>query len=161
LIRWVLLGKSDIVPADVAAAAAAAAGHHRLNFSPLPMIPIWWEVVDGDSNSAIRRVSFFQVRNQSVTIFMFLAQGADGSWGRGLHGCAVLQEGEEGRRYVHIPTTVYCKEQMVTGAFGELSSQDSYLISYSLSIDDKMSYTNCCHCSWLIATIELLCQVKH
>jgi hypothetical protein len=36
---------------------------------------------------------------------------------------------------------------MVTGAFGELSSQDSYLISYSLSIDDKMSYTNCCHCS--------------
>jgi hypothetical protein len=37
--RWVLLGKSDIVPADVA--AAAAAGHHHLNFSPLPMIPIW------------------------------------------------------------------------------------------------------------------------
>ena len=74
--------------------------------------------MDGDSNSAIGRVSFFiQVRNQSVTIFMFLAQGADGSWGRGLHGLAVLQEGEEGRRYVHIATTVYCKEQM-TGAFG-------------------------------------------
>ncbi|PWZ33482.1 hypothetical protein Zm00014a_039585 [Zea mays] len=24
--------------------------------------------------------------------------GADGSWGRGLHGCAVLQEGADGRR---------------------------------------------------------------
>ncbi|KAF8779581.1 hypothetical protein HU200_002469 [Digitaria exilis] len=33
---WVVLGNSDIVPADMAAAAAAA-GHGRLNFSPLPM----------------------------------------------------------------------------------------------------------------------------
>lgn len=40
---WVVLGKSDIVPADV----AAAAGHHRLNFSPLPMIPIWVQMVLG------------------------------------------------------------------------------------------------------------------
>lgn len=44
--EWVLLGKSDIVPADVATAAAAA-GHHRLNFSPLPMIPIWVQMVLG------------------------------------------------------------------------------------------------------------------
>ncbi|NP_001132344.1 uncharacterized protein LOC100193787 [Zea mays] len=43
--EWVLLGKSDIVPADVA--AAAAAGHHHLNFSPLPMIPIWVQMVLG------------------------------------------------------------------------------------------------------------------
>ncbi|EER96895.1 uncharacterized protein LOC8063736 isoform X2 [Sorghum bicolor] len=42
--EWVLLGKSDIVPADV---AAAAAGYHRLNFSPLPMIPIWVQMVLG------------------------------------------------------------------------------------------------------------------
>ena len=41
--RWVVLGKSDIVPADLAEAAAAA-GHPRLNFSPLPMIPIWYEL---------------------------------------------------------------------------------------------------------------------
>jgi len=45
-------------------------------------------------------------RFETKKIFTFLAQGADGSWGRGLHGCAVLQEGEEGRRYVHIATTV-------------------------------------------------------
>ncbi|XP_066394481.1 uncharacterized protein [Miscanthus floridulus] len=44
LAEWVLLGKSDIVPADV---AAAAAGHHRLNFSPLPMMPIWVQMVLG------------------------------------------------------------------------------------------------------------------
>ncbi|XP_066399590.1 uncharacterized protein [Miscanthus floridulus] len=43
--EWVVLGKSDIVPADVA--AAAAAGHRRLNFSPLPMIPIWVQMVLG------------------------------------------------------------------------------------------------------------------
>ncbi|OEL27808.1 hypothetical protein BAE44_0011175 [Dichanthelium oligosanthes] len=43
---WVVLGKSDIVPADLAAAAAAA-GHQRLNFSPLPMIPIWVQMVLG------------------------------------------------------------------------------------------------------------------
>jgi hypothetical protein len=38
--RWVVLEKSDIVPVDLAADAAAA-GHQRLNFSPLPMIPVW------------------------------------------------------------------------------------------------------------------------
>jgi len=43
---WVVLGKSDIVPADLAEAAAAA-GHPRLNFSPLPMIPIWVQMVLG------------------------------------------------------------------------------------------------------------------
>lgn len=43
---------------------------------------------------------FIKAQNQSATIFMFFAQGADGSRGRGLHGCAVLQEGAEGRRYV-------------------------------------------------------------
>ncbi|XP_062194536.1 uncharacterized protein LOC133897735 [Phragmites australis] len=43
---WVVLGKSDIVPADLAAAAAAA-GHQRLGFSPLPMIPIWAQMVIG------------------------------------------------------------------------------------------------------------------
>nr|CAB3457315.1 unnamed protein product [Digitaria exilis] len=43
---WVVLGNSDIVPADMAAAAAAA-GHGRLNFSPLPMIPIWMQMVLG------------------------------------------------------------------------------------------------------------------
>uniref|UniRef100_A0A0A9DNZ7 Uncharacterized protein n=1 Tax=Arundo donax TaxID=35708 RepID=A0A0A9DNZ7_ARUDO len=43
---WVVLGKSDIVPADLAAAAAAA-GHRRLGFSPLPMIPIWAQMVLG------------------------------------------------------------------------------------------------------------------
>ncbi|CAN6196264.1 unnamed protein product [Urochloa humidicola] len=43
---WVVLGKSDIVPADLAAAAAAA-GHQRLNFAPLPMIPIWVQMVLG------------------------------------------------------------------------------------------------------------------
>ncbi|KAL6844660.1 hypothetical protein ACP4OV_025319 [Aristida adscensionis] len=44
---WVVLGKSDVVPADVAAAAAAA-GHRRgLGFSPLPMIPIWAQMVLG------------------------------------------------------------------------------------------------------------------
>ncbi|CAN6182603.1 unnamed protein product [Urochloa humidicola] len=44
--EWVVLGKSDIVPADLAAAAAAA-GHQRLNFAPLPMIPIWVQMVLG------------------------------------------------------------------------------------------------------------------
>ena len=82
------------------------------------MIPIWWEVVDGDNNSAVGRVSLFRFETKAYKLTFFLAQGADGSWGRGLHGLAVLQEGEEGRRYVHIATTVYCKEQMVTGAFG-------------------------------------------
>ncbi|KAL6656172.1 hypothetical protein ACP70R_006998 [Stipagrostis hirtigluma subsp. patula] len=43
---WVVLGKSDIVQADLAAAAAAA-GHRRLGFSPLPMIPIWAQMVLG------------------------------------------------------------------------------------------------------------------
>ncbi|CAL5081866.1 unnamed protein product [Urochloa decumbens] len=43
---WVVLGKSDIVPADLAAAAAAA-GHQRLNFAPLPMLPIWVQMVLG------------------------------------------------------------------------------------------------------------------
>uniref|UniRef100_K3ZX53 Uncharacterized protein n=1 Tax=Setaria italica TaxID=4555 RepID=K3ZX53_SETIT len=43
---WVVLGKSDIVPADLAAAASAV-GHQRLNFSPLPMIPIWVQMVLG------------------------------------------------------------------------------------------------------------------
>ncbi|CAN6210994.1 unnamed protein product [Urochloa humidicola] len=43
---WVVLGKSDIVRADLAAAAAAA-GHQRLNFAPLPMIPIWVQMVLG------------------------------------------------------------------------------------------------------------------
>ncbi|CAL5063943.1 unnamed protein product [Urochloa decumbens] len=43
---WVVLGKLDIVPADLAAAAAAA-GHQRLNFAPLPMLPIWAQMVLG------------------------------------------------------------------------------------------------------------------
>ncbi|KAJ1290034.1 hypothetical protein BS78_02G211100 [Paspalum vaginatum] len=47
--EWVVLGKSEIVPADLATAAAAAAtaGRHRLNFSPLPMIPIWVQMILG------------------------------------------------------------------------------------------------------------------
>lgn len=44
---WVVLGKSDVVPAELAAAAAAAAGHRRLGFSPLPMLPIWVQMVLG------------------------------------------------------------------------------------------------------------------
>uniref|UniRef100_A0A0E0ET29 Uncharacterized protein n=1 Tax=Oryza meridionalis TaxID=40149 RepID=A0A0E0ET29_9ORYZ len=43
---WVVLGKSDIVPADMAAAAADA-GHRQLGFSPLPMLPIWVQMVLG------------------------------------------------------------------------------------------------------------------
>ncbi|KAI5005321.1 hypothetical protein ZWY2020_032564 [Hordeum vulgare] len=39
--RWVFLGKSDVVPAELAAAAIDAAGRRRLGFSPLPMLPIW------------------------------------------------------------------------------------------------------------------------
>lgn len=42
--EWVVLGKSDIIPADL---AAAAAGRHHLNFSPLPMIPIWVQMILG------------------------------------------------------------------------------------------------------------------
>jgi hypothetical protein len=34
-----------------------------------------------------------------LTFPMFISQGADGPWGLGLHGCAVLQEGQEDRRY--------------------------------------------------------------
>ncbi|TVU09904.1 hypothetical protein EJB05_43403 [Eragrostis curvula] len=41
---WVVLGKSDIVPADL---AAAAAGHQRLGFTPLPMLPIWAQMMLG------------------------------------------------------------------------------------------------------------------
>lgn len=41
---WVVLGKSDVVPAEL---AAAAAGHRRLGFSPLPMLPIWVQMVLG------------------------------------------------------------------------------------------------------------------
>ncbi|ONM22395.1 hypothetical protein ZEAMMB73_Zm00001d005944 [Zea mays] len=47
---------------------------------------------------AVYHFLFIKLQNQSATIFMFFAQGADGSRGRGLHGCAVLQEGAEGRR---------------------------------------------------------------
>ncbi|KAL5201866.1 hypothetical protein ABZP36_036220 [Zizania latifolia] len=43
---WVVLGKSDIVPAELAAAAADA-GHRHLGFSPLPMLPIWVQMVLG------------------------------------------------------------------------------------------------------------------
>uniref|UniRef100_A0A0D9XEN3 Uncharacterized protein n=1 Tax=Leersia perrieri TaxID=77586 RepID=A0A0D9XEN3_9ORYZ len=43
---WVVLGKSDIVPADLAASAADA-GHRKLGFSPLPMLPIWVQMVLG------------------------------------------------------------------------------------------------------------------
>uniref|UniRef100_A0A0E0QSL1 Uncharacterized protein n=1 Tax=Oryza rufipogon TaxID=4529 RepID=A0A0E0QSL1_ORYRU len=46
VVRWVVLGKSDIVPADLAAAAADA-GHRQLGFSPLPMLPIWVQMVLG------------------------------------------------------------------------------------------------------------------
>lgn len=41
---WVFLGKSDVVPAEL---AAAAAGRRRLGFSPLPMLPIWVQMVLG------------------------------------------------------------------------------------------------------------------
>ncbi|XBH70533.1 hypothetical protein VPH35_098170 [Triticum aestivum] len=44
---WVFLGKSDVVPADQAAAAVDAAGRRRLGFSPLPMLPIWVQMVLG------------------------------------------------------------------------------------------------------------------
>ncbi|KAG8057074.1 hypothetical protein GUJ93_ZPchr0002g23141 [Zizania palustris] len=43
---WVVLGKSDVVPAELAAAAADA-GHRQLGFSPLPMLPIWVQMVLG------------------------------------------------------------------------------------------------------------------
>lgn len=43
---WVFLGKSDVVPPELAAAAVAA-DHRRLGFSPLPMIPIWIQMVLG------------------------------------------------------------------------------------------------------------------
>ncbi|KAF0913316.1 hypothetical protein E2562_021966 [Oryza meyeriana var. granulata] len=43
---WVVLGKSDIVPADLAAAAADT-GQRQLGFSPLPMLPIWMQMVLG------------------------------------------------------------------------------------------------------------------
>ncbi|XP_047049102.1 uncharacterized protein LOC124654115 [Lolium rigidum] len=42
---WVFLGESDVVPADTA--AAAAAGRRRLGFTPLPMLPIWVQMVLG------------------------------------------------------------------------------------------------------------------
>uniref|UniRef100_A0ACD5YFC1 Uncharacterized protein n=1 Tax=Avena sativa TaxID=4498 RepID=A0ACD5YFC1_AVESA len=42
---WVFLGESDVVPPELA--AAAAAGRRRLGFSPLPMIPIWVQMVLG------------------------------------------------------------------------------------------------------------------
>lgn len=44
---WVFLGKSDVVPAELAAAAVDAAGRRRLGFSPLPMLPIWVQMVLG------------------------------------------------------------------------------------------------------------------
>jgi hypothetical protein len=108
--RWVVLGKSDIVPADLAEAAAAA-GHPRLNFSPLPMIPIWYEL-----GIAIFFV-FFCLKHKigfgimCLACSMFLSQGADGPWGRGLHSCAVLQEGQEDRRYVQTHSTASCRMQ--------------------------------------------------
>ncbi|XP_006660723.1 uncharacterized protein LOC102720456 [Oryza brachyantha] len=43
---WVVLGKSDIVSADLAAAAADT-GHRQLGFSPLPMLPIWVQMMLG------------------------------------------------------------------------------------------------------------------
>ena len=124
--RWVVLGKSDIVPADLAEAAAAA-GHPRLNFSPLPMIPIWYEL----GIAIFFFVCFFCLNSEAqnrigimcLTCSMFLSQGADGPWGRGLHGCAVLQEGQEDRRYVQTHSTASCRMQncrwwLVTGALG-------------------------------------------
>jgi len=112
--RWVVLGKSDIVPADLAEAAAAA-GHPRLNFSPLPMIPIWYEL----GIAIFFFVCFFCLNSEAqnrigimcLTCSMFLSQGADGPWGRGLHGCAVLQEGQEDRRYVQTHSTASCRMQ--------------------------------------------------
>ncbi|GJN33730.1 hypothetical protein PR202_gb22353 [Eleusine coracana subsp. coracana] len=44
--EWVVLGKSDVVSADLAAAAAVS-GHQRLGFMPLPMIPIWAQMMLG------------------------------------------------------------------------------------------------------------------
>uniref|UniRef100_A0A0A9EML2 Uncharacterized protein n=1 Tax=Arundo donax TaxID=35708 RepID=A0A0A9EML2_ARUDO len=59
---WVVLGKSDIVPADLAAAAGAG-GHRRLGFTPLPMIPIWMQMVLG---SVVYTVVPFYKRARNV-----------------------------------------------------------------------------------------------
>ncbi|CAM0951783.1 unnamed protein product [Alopecurus aequalis] len=43
--EWVFLGESDVVPAELA--AKAAAGRRRLGFTPLPMLPIWVQMMLG------------------------------------------------------------------------------------------------------------------
>lgn len=90
LDSWVVLQNSDIVPADLAAAAAGSS----------PTIPNWYELGFGEgytSRSVAKSLLFVQY---SFCVTVTFSQGAVGSWRRGAHSCAILQENQACRRYM-------------------------------------------------------------